>query len=276
MAREASPGPRTAPGTAASPSGPPLVLSRQSLFAIPFRIDRPDRISNEPLEVQLYVSGDRGGHWDLYRKTSPARGRFLFRAGTDGEYWFTVRTLDRSGRVRPEGPYVPELKVFVDTRPAAAPPAGPSAAPPGGGSVMSFPPADRNPAGMSLERPAAIPVSTGALGPPQRAAEAPTSGLSARITSCQQGLGSDADKLTITWEVDEGSRLASRPITLCCSETLGGPWTTLAGSLENTGRYTWASSSPFPARIFLRLEVRDEAGNIHPFETREPVALSGR
>ena len=35
----------------------------------------------------------------------------------DGEFWFLVRTLDRSGRSRPEGPNVPGLKVTVDTKP---------------------------------------------------------------------------------------------------------------------------------------------------------------
>ena len=35
----------------------------------------------------------------------------------DGEYWFLVRTLDRSGQMFPNGPYAPELIVVVDTVP---------------------------------------------------------------------------------------------------------------------------------------------------------------
>jgi hypothetical protein len=99
------------------PGRPAPIYTRQTLFAIPFHIARPDRISMEPVEVQLYVSGDRGAHWDLYRKGQPAQGRFLFRAGVDGEYWFAVGTRDRSGQVRPPGPPKPELVVIVDTTP---------------------------------------------------------------------------------------------------------------------------------------------------------------
>jgi hypothetical protein len=285
--------PTVPPPPPTAPGAPAPVYTRQTLFAIPFRIDRPDRITAEPVEVQLYVSGDRGGHWDLYRKTAPARGQFLFRAGMDGEYWFAVRTLDRSGKIRPEGPYVPELKVIVDTRSAASRPATPQ----GSGNVASFPPGDPNPVRTSPDRPAATLAATAALGPPPHIADAqvppavPAPGASraageawsgmvpgwtGRITSCQQGLGSDANKLTITWEVDDNARLAPQPITLCLSETLGGPWTTIASGLENTGRYTWTSQNRLPPRIFLRLEIRDEAGNIRPYETREPVALGAR
>ena len=100
-----------------APGRPAPIYTRQTLFAIPFHLTPPDRASREPLEVQLYVSGDRGAHWDLYRKAQPAQGRFLFRAGMDGEYWFTVATRDRAGQVRPPGPPKPELVVIVDTIP---------------------------------------------------------------------------------------------------------------------------------------------------------------
>ncbi len=69
------------------------------------------------MEVQLYVSPDRGVRWDNWRQATPQKGFFLFRAGCDGEYWFDVRTRDRSGRVRPEGPHTPKLIVIVDTSP---------------------------------------------------------------------------------------------------------------------------------------------------------------
>ena len=85
-----------APGT--------IYYTRQTLFAIPFHMDRPDRILREPVQVQLYVSGDRGASWQLYAKAEPARQQFLFRAGVDGEFWFLLRTLDRSGQLHPDGP----------------------------------------------------------------------------------------------------------------------------------------------------------------------------
>jgi hypothetical protein len=71
---------------AANPASPAPIYTRQMKFAIPFQIARPDRIGQEPVEVQLHVSGDRGGHWDLYHKTDPSRTQFLFLAGAEGEY----------------------------------------------------------------------------------------------------------------------------------------------------------------------------------------------
>jgi len=100
--------------SAQSPSPQPIP-TRQTTFSIPFHIDRAVQPEQEPIEVQLYVSTDRGVHWQLYGKTSPTEGHFLFRAGGDGEYWFLIRTLDRLGRLRPQGDNRPGLRVVVDT-----------------------------------------------------------------------------------------------------------------------------------------------------------------
>ena len=101
----------------AASAAPAPIYWRQTLFSIPFHVEHPDRISQEPVQVQLHVSPDRGVHWDNWRQAPPQKGYFLFKAGTDGEYWFDVRTLDRSGQVRPQGPHTPKLIVIVDTVP---------------------------------------------------------------------------------------------------------------------------------------------------------------
>ena len=62
-------------------------------------------------------TGGRLGNW---RHAPPQKTAFLFKAGRDGEYWFDVRTRDRSGQVRPQGPHTPELIVIVDTVPPKA------------------------------------------------------------------------------------------------------------------------------------------------------------
>ena len=100
-----------------APTGPAPTFTNRTVFTIPFHIERPARLAQEPVEVQLYVSSNRGGAWQLYGKTEPAKGLFLVRAAVDGEYWFCVRTLDRSGHRYPAGPYAPELIVVVDTVP---------------------------------------------------------------------------------------------------------------------------------------------------------------
>ena len=67
--------------------------------------------------------------------------------------------------------------------------------------------------------------------------------------------------------------LADRPVTLAFSQNPNGPWTTIATGLENTGRYTWTIDSRVPPLIYLRLEVRDEAGNLSIDQRKEPLAL---
>lgn len=104
------------PGTSPNGTSQPIV-TRQLAFTIPYQIDRPDQISQEPSEVRLFVSVDRGANWRLYGKVEPSRGSFYFRAAADGEYWFTVQTLDRSGHIRPPWPQAPILRVLVDTSP---------------------------------------------------------------------------------------------------------------------------------------------------------------
>ena len=94
-----------------------------------------------------------------------------------------------------------------------------------------------------------------------------------RITHAQQGVGRDADKLFIAWEASDNRKLAARPIALSYSERLGGPWTPLAGNLENSGQYAWQLTGSLPQRVYLRLEIHDAADNMGIYETPEPVSL---
>lgn len=97
-----------APAAAAEP-----IFTRQTAFSIPFQVDQA--AATPPVVVQLYVSPDRGGRWDLYDKVKPDRTSFIFRAPHDGEYWFCIRSTDQQGNSMPAGPYTPGLKVIVDT-----------------------------------------------------------------------------------------------------------------------------------------------------------------
>jgi hypothetical protein len=94
----------------------------------------------------------------------------------------------------------------------------------------------------------------------------------ARIISAELGKGADDGHLIINWEASD-KMLADRPITIAFSQNPSGPWTTIATGLENTGRYNWTIESRVPPLIYLRLEVRDEAGNLAIHERKEPIAL---
>ena len=94
----------------------------------------------------------------------------------------------------------------------------------------------------------------------------------ARITNFELGAGEHSGELKIRYEASD-AMLAARPVTLSFADRAGGSYSTIAAGLENTGNYTWRFDSRVPERVFLRLEVRDEAGNVGVFETPEPVSL---
>lgn len=94
----------------------------------------------------------------------------------------------------------------------------------------------------------------------------------ARITSAEEGAGPEAGHLIITWTAED-VELADEPVSLAYGPRQGGPWTTIAKELPNSGRYVWPRLADAPGPIYLRLEVRDAAGNAAEFETNQPVVL---
>ncbi len=94
----------------------------------------------------------------------------------------------------------------------------------------------------------------------------------ARITGTELGSGQHAGELTIHYEASD-AMLAARPVTLSFTDRAGGPYSTIAAGLENTGGYSWRFDNRVPDQVYLRLEVRDEAGNVGMFETPEPISL---
>lgn len=94
----------------------------------------------------------------------------------------------------------------------------------------------------------------------------------ARLVNAELGQGSAQGEIAITWEAKD-ALLARQPVSLAYSERREGPWTTIAAGLENTGRYAWRYDSQTPERLFLRLEVRDEAGNVGVSESIEALSL---
>jgi hypothetical protein len=96
----------------------------------------------------------------------------------------------------------------------------------------------------------------------------------AKLTGIELGTGDHAGELLIRWEASD-AMLAARPVTLLFSERPEGPWSTIAAGLDNTGGYAWRFDNRVPDRIFVRLDVRDEAGNVGQFQIAEPISLAG-
>jgi hypothetical protein len=365
---------------ATPPALPEPITTQQPMFAIPFRVDRGDDPARQPVEVQLLVSTDRGTHWQFYARAQPTEQRFMFRAGVDGEYWFAIRTVDRSGRTRPETIAGPGLRVLVDSKqkpantaigiktpPATRPSdkldkpaidANPSPGKEPQGSVAiainpaigkdfgaknerrataetapSLPPGERprmvnsrlfeleydvdsvGPSGIGRvelwgtrdrgktwrrftvandnRSPLRVNVDeegiygfrvvvtngAGLGGNPPKSGDLPDLWIgvdltkpTARIVSAEQGVDAEAGRLIISWQADD-KMLAARPVSLSFSQNRGGPWLPVASGLENTGRYAWPIDNRTPSQFYLRLEVRDEAGNIGAHQTPEPVTI---
>jgi hypothetical protein len=96
----------------------------------------------------------------------------------------------------------------------------------------------------------------------------------ARLTGAAYGQGPAAGKLDIRWEADD-QHLGSRPVTLLISDRPDGSFTPIVAGLPNTGQYLWEFDPRSPRQIYLRLEVRDEAGNVAIDQLTEPIRIEG-
>jgi len=118
---------------AQAPSGGPAnspgngkIFTSKTIFHLPIKID--DRLRGDLREVYLYVK-DGSGPWQRKDAVAPTQTHFTFRVPHDGEYWFSVVTMDKHGRMTPPdvAKEAPGLMVVVDTRPAEATTSGPPA-----------------------------------------------------------------------------------------------------------------------------------------------------
>ncbi|QDV50538.1 hypothetical protein [Gimesia fumaroli] len=101
---------------AAVPSAP--VYTSKTQFRIPYHYDQAEIDRLGAREIRLYVSTDRGVTWNHLKSVSPATRKFPFEATQDGEYWFSVRTLDSKNQLHPSGRvFEPGLRVVIDTTP---------------------------------------------------------------------------------------------------------------------------------------------------------------
>jgi hypothetical protein len=126
----------------------------------------------------------------------------------------------------------------------------------------------------------AIEDATGAQGATPRDGDTPqvwigvdTSSPEAKLLTAETTHSAKGDHLTVRWEaLDEF--LPSNPISLAYGASPSGPWITLAAARENNGVYTCGVTDRWPSSVFLRLEARDEAGNIKTVISSDPIAIS--
>ncbi|MCH2114209.1 MAG: hypothetical protein MK171_04780 [Pirellulales bacterium] len=92
------------------------------------------------------------------------------------------------------------------------------------------------------------------------------------LISAQLGQGELAGHLVVKWRATD-TNLETRPIGLFFSSSPVGSWSTIATGLENSGEYSWRIERHMPARFYLRIEVRDIAGNMATLQSDSPISL---
>ena len=84
--------------------------------------------------------------------------------------------------------------------------------------------------------------------------------------------GERANSLLLTWKAEDRN-LAENPISLEWSGD-GSKWHSIGDAkLPNTGRFSWHLPANIPAKVHLKLTVRDKAGNVAVAQTSEPVLI---
>lgn len=101
-----------------------------------------------------------------------------------------------------------------------------------------------------------------------------TTAPTVRLEQAACGQGEHAGKLDIRWKAED-AHMGDRPISIAFSEKQDGPWVTVAAGLPNNGQYLWAVDSRTPRKLYLKIEARDEAGNVASDIPVEPISLEG-
>ncbi len=96
----------------------------------------------------------------------------------------------------------------------------------------------------------------------------------AKIISVPLDKDRDKGNLIINWSAYD-QHLAERPITLSFGNSQDGPWTPIASDLPNTGTFNWRITAAASGDIYLRIEARDEAGNIGIHQPSAPINIDG-
>jgi hypothetical protein len=95
-----------------------------------------------------------------------------------------------------------------------------------------------------------------------------------RLTSARYGEGDRIGSLVIQYECSD-ENLMNRPVSIAFSDSIDGPWTTIAAGLRNDGIYVWPADPKLPPAIYLRIDATDQAGNTGSYLLDQPIATGG-
>ena len=94
---------------------PKMTYTKNTIFHLPVQMDERTRANVR--EICLYVKSG-SGDWVRQETGLPTMTQFNYKVPRDGEYWFSLVTIDKSGRMTPAdvSQEPPGLRVMVDTQ----------------------------------------------------------------------------------------------------------------------------------------------------------------
>jgi hypothetical protein len=93
-----------------------------------------------------------------------------------------------------------------------------------------------------------------------------------RLTTAEPDADSTPCRLKINWEAKDDN-LGPQSVSLSYAGSPAGPWLPLATGVPNDGGFVCSFDPQGPDNAFLRIEVRDEAGNLGTFTTTAPIPI---
>jgi len=116
------------------------------------------------------------------------------------------------------------------------------------------------------------PPPQNSIDPPQMRVEVDTTAPKADLFEPRPH-PSRRDSLILNWTATD-NKFGPTPITLQWAERPDGEWQSIGGGeLQNTGEYVWQVPANIPPHVYLRLLVRDLAGNESVAQTAQPVLV---
>jgi len=79
-------------------------------------------------------------------------------------------------------------------------------------------------------------------------------------------------EVTIKWSAAD-KNLGRGPVTLSYADNEDGPWHVIAANLESNGQFHWKAPSGIPAKVYVKAEATDLAGNIGRAMTPKPLLM---
>lgn len=92
------------------------------------------------------------------------------------------------------------------------------------------------------------------------------------LLSAHQGQGANSNRVQVRWRIAD-EHLASKPVAVYYAPTKSGPWEPITSWTDDKGGFEWTVNPGTPPQFYVRVVVRDSAGNTAKAESTQPVLV---